>query len=285
MKISTIMLAITASVLLFVVSVAAIALDDGGSPYAFTSIQGETVEIYGGSGPYRHDSTYKAIAFRSFDWVSLVVAFPLFLLGIFLYRRRRLLGQLLLAALFTYLAYIYLIGFMGNAFNGLFLGWVALFSIGGFGLFLIVSEIDFPSLPQKLSGHFPGKPVAVYLFSVAAILTVQYLTEIFTAYLTGVPPASLDHYTTLELAGVEVGIMIPFHILGGVLLWRQKAWGYVLSTVLSFAAFVVFIALTISLFLSYFLYGQGDWVDIGIITGIAIVATAFSLVIFRQLND
>jgi len=174
---------------------------------------------------------------------------------------------------------------MGNAFNGLFLGWVALFSIGGFGLFLVISELDFPSLPQKLSGHFPGKPVAVYLFSVAAILTAQYLAEIFTAYLTGAPPASLDHYTTLELAGVELGIMIPLHILAGVLLWRQKAWGYVLSTVLAFAAFVVFIALTISLFLAYFLYGQGTWMDIGITTGIAIVASAFSLVIFRQLKE
>lgn len=285
MKIQMIMLAILASVLLFVVSITAIALDDGGSPYAFTSIQGETVEIYGGTGPYRHDSAYKAIAFRSFDWVSLVVAFPLFWLGIFLYRRGRLLGQLLLAALFTYLAYIYLIGFIGNAFNSLFLGWVALFSIGGFGLFLVISELDFPSLPQKLSGHFPGKPVAVYLFSVAAILTAQYLVEIITSYLAGVPPVSLDHYTTLELAGVELGIMIPLHILAGVLLWRQKAWGYVLSTILAFAAFVVFIALTISLFLSYFLYGQGTWMDIGITTGIAIVASAFSLVIFRQLQD
>ncbi len=285
MKIPTIMLAIMASILLFVVSVAAIALDDGGSPYVFTSVQGETVEIYGGAGPYRHDSAYKAIAFRSFDWVSLVVAFPLFLLGISLYRRGRLLGQFLLAALFTYLAYIYLIGFMGNAFNGLFLGWVALFSIGGFGLFLIVSEIDFPSLPQKLSGHFPGKAVAVYLFNVAAILMAQYLAEIFTACLAGAPPASLDHYTTLELAGVELGIMIPLHILAGVLLWRQKAWGYVLATVLAFAAFVVFIALTISLLLFYFLYGQGTWMDIGITTGIAIVASAFSFVIFRQLKD
>ena len=148
MKISTIMLAISASVLLFVVSVVAITLDDGGSPYTFTSIQGETVEVYGGAGPYRHDSTYKAIAFRSFDWVSLVVGLPLFLLGMFLYRRGRLVGQLLLAALFTYLAYIYLIGFMGNVFNGLFLGWIALFSIGCFGLFLIVPEIDIPSLPS-----------------------------------------------------------------------------------------------------------------------------------------
>ncbi|MBI5950036.1 MAG: hypothetical protein HY865_00130 [Chloroflexi bacterium] len=285
MKIQTIVLAVTASMLLFAVSVTVIAQDDGGSPYTFTSIHGETVEIYGGAGPYRHDSTYKAIAFCSFDWVSSVVAFPLFLLGIFLYRRGRLLGQLLLAALFTYLAYIYLIGFMGNAFNGLFLGWVALFSIGGFGLFLIVSEIDFPSLRQKLSGHFPGKPVAVYLFSVAAILTAQYLTEIFTAYLTGAPPVSLDHYTTLELAGVELGIMIPLHILSGVLLWRQKAWGYVLATILAFAAFVVFIALTISLFLTYFICEQGSWMDFGITTGIAIVASAFSLAIFRQLRD
>jgi len=277
-------LAIVASVLLFAVSLSAIALDDGGSPYSFTSIQGETVNIYGGLGPYRYDSAYKAIAFRSFDWVSLVVAFPLFWLGLFLYRRGRLLGQLLLAALFTYLAYIYLIGFMGNAFSGLFLGWVALFSMGGFGLFLIISELDFSSLPQKLSGHFPGKPVAIYLFSVAAILTAQYLAEITTAYLASAPPASLDHYTTLELAGVELGIMIPLHILAGAFLWQQKAWGYVLATVLAFAAFVVFIALTISLFLSYFLYGQGNWMDIGITTGIAIVAAVFSLVIFRQLK-
>ncbi len=278
-------LAVAASVLLFVVSITAIVLDDGGSPYSFTSIQGERVEIYGGAGPYCHDNVYKAIAFRSFDWVSLVVAFPLFWLGIFLYRRGRLLGQLLLAALFTYLAYIYLIGFMGNAFNGMFLGWVALFSLGGFGLFLVISELDFPSLSRKFSGHFPRKPVAVYLFSVAAILTAQYLAEIFTAYLAGVPPVSLDHYTTLELAGVELGIMIPLHILAGVFLWRQKAWGYVLATVLAFAAFVVFIALAISLFLSYFLYGQGNWMDIGITTGIAIVAAVFSLVIFRHLRD
>jgi hypothetical protein len=196
-----------------------------------------------------------------------------------------LLGQLLLASLFTYLAYIYLIGFMGNTFNGLFLGWVALFSVGGFGLALIISELDFSSLPQKLSGHFPGKPVAIYLFSVAVILTAQYLAEIITAYLDGVPPLSLDHYTTLELAGVELGIMIPLHILSGVLLWRQKALGYVLATVLAFAAFVVFIALTISLFLSYFLYGQGSWTDIGITTGITIVSAVFSLAIFRQLKE
>jgi hypothetical protein len=146
-------LAIAASALLLAVSLAAIVLDDGGAAYAFTSLQGEPVSVYSGHGPYRYDNTYKAIAFRSFDWVSLVIVFPLLLVALRLYQLRQLKGKLLLAASFTYLAYIYLIGFMGNAFNGLFLGWVALFSLGGFGLFKLVC-ISWPEC--SCGGKEPG---------------------------------------------------------------------------------------------------------------------------------
>jgi len=278
-------LAIAASMLLFVVSLAAILLDDGGSAYTFTSVQGETVNIYGGHGPYRYDNAYKAIAFRSFDWVSLVIVFPLFLVALRFYQRGQLKGRLLLAALFTYLAYIYLIGFMGNAFNSLFLGWVALFSLGCFGLFQVVSEINLPVLTQQLSGRFPVKPVAVYMLAVAAILSAQYLAEIFGAYMAGNPPTSLDHYTTLELAGLELGIMIPLHILAGLFLWRKNAWGYLLSTILAFAAAMVFIALSTSLLIPYFGSAHGDLADLAITLGITVVAAGFSLVIFRQIQD
>lgn len=278
-------LAIAASALLFVVSLAAIVLDDGGSTYMFTSAQGEIVNIYGGLGPYRYDTMYKAIAFRSFDWVSLVIVLPLFLAALRFYRRGQMKGRLLLAALFTYLAYIYLIGFMGNAFNGLFLGWVALFSLGWFGLFQVVSEINLPALPQQLTVGFPVKPVAVYMLAVAAILSAQYLAEIFGAYITGSPPSSLDHYTTLELAGLELGLMIPLHILAGLLLWRQNAWGYLLSTILAFAASMVFIALSISLLIPYFGPARGNLADLAITLSITIVAVGFSLAIFRQIRD
>ena len=278
-------LAIAASALLFVVSLASIVLDDGGSTYMFTSAQGEIVNIYGGFGPYRYDTTYKAIAFRSFDWVSLVIVLPLFLAALRFYRRGQMKGRLLLAALFTYLAYIYLIGFMGNAFNGLFLGWVALFSLGCFGLFQVVSEINLPALPQQFTVRFPVKPVAVYMLAVAAILSAQYLAEIFGAYITGSPPSSLDHYTTLELAGLELGIMIPLHILAGLLLWRRNAWGYLLSTILAFAASMVFIALSISLLIPYFGSARGNLADLAITLSITIVAAGFSLAIFRQIRD
>jgi hypothetical protein len=278
-------LSIAAIALLLTVSIIAIVLDDGGAPYRFISARGEAVDLYGGSGPYRYDNTYKAVMFRGFDWVNLVVVLPLFLLGLLLHRRGQLRGQSLLAALFAYLAYIYLIGVMGNAFNGMFLGWTALFSLGLFGLSLILADINLAALPQKLADSFPRKSVAIYLVIVGVILLAQYLAEIVTAYATSKPPASLDHYTTLELAALELGIMIPLHIIGGVSLWRREAWGYVLSAILTFTAFMVFIALSVSLLLLYVSYGQANLPDMAVTMMIALVAAGFSLAVFRQIRD
>ena len=79
--------------------------------------------------------------------------------------------------------------------------------------------------------------------------------------------------------------MIPLHLIRGVLLWRKKAWGYVIATLLVFASLMVFIALSVSLLLFYFGFGRGNLLDMGITFVIAVVATAFSLVIFTQVKD
>lgn len=279
------LLSVLAMILLLAASLTAILLDDGGDPYPFITPRGEQVEIYGGAGPYQFDNTYKAIAFRSFDWANLGVVLPLFVAGLWLYRRGKFRGQLLLAALFTYLVYIHLIGVMGNAFNALFLVWTALFSIGGIGLCLTLTQMDFAAVPAKLAGNFPRKSMAVYVLAVGLILLAQYSAEVIAAYTTGAPPASLDHYTTLELASLELGIMIPLHIIGGLALWRGKTWGYLAATVLAFTAFMVFIALCVSLLLFYVSFGRGDVLDMAITTAIAVVATGFSFVIFKRAQD
>jgi hypothetical protein len=159
------------------------------------------------------------------------------------------------------------------------------FSIGGIGLCLTLTQMDFATLPAKLASNFPRKSVAVYVLAVGLILLAQYLAEVIAAYTTGIPPASLDHYTTLELASLELGIMIPLHIIGGLALWRRQTWGYLAATVLAFAAFMVFIALSISLLLFYLSYGRGDLLDMAITLGIALVAAGFSFAIFARVKD
>ncbi|MBI5567945.1 MAG: hypothetical protein HY870_23815, partial [Chloroflexi bacterium] len=161
----------------------------------------------------------------------------------------------------------------------------ALFSIGLFGLFLTLADMDIASLPEKLATHFPRKSVSIYVVIVGVILLFQYLAEVLSAYATGGPPASLDHYTTLELASLELGIMIPLHLVGGVSLWRRKAWGYMISTLLAFTSAMVFVALSVSLLLFYFSFGRGDMFDMGITIAITVVAAGFSLVIFKRVKD
>jgi len=278
-------LSIAALVLLVAASVAAIVLDDGGRPYVFTSLRGEGVDVYGGQGIYQYDNVYKAFGVRSFDWANLVVVLPVGALGLVLYRRGQMRGRLILAAIFTYLAYIYLIGVMGNAFNVLFLVWTALFSIGLWGLFLTLVGLDISSVPEKLAKGFPRKGLSIYLVLLGAILFVQYLSEVISAYATSSPPASLDHYTTFELAAIELGIMVPLHIVGGVSLWKGKAWAYLVAILLAFTTAMVFIALSLSLLLYYFSFGKGSVPDMILTIAIAFVTVGFSLAAFRYVKD
>jgi hypothetical protein len=277
-------LSILAMALLLIASLAGIVSDDGGDPYTFTSLRGEDIEIYGGAGIYQNDSVYKAVMFRGFDWVGLLVCFPLLVLGMYLYRRDQLMGQLLLGGVFTYFAYIYLIGVMGNAFNVMFLVWTGLFSIGLFGLALVLKDLDVSALPGKLEPGFPCKGLAIYTIALGLFLPVPYLAQIIPAYTTASPPATLEIYTTLELAALEMGIMIPLHIVGGVLLWRREAWGYVISILLAFAAGMTFLALSVAQLMLYFSFQTGGLVEVIQMIVFAVIASGFSFVTYRRVG-
>ena len=270
--------------LLLTASLAGIISDDDGDLYTFTSLRGEEIEIYGGQSIYQNDSVYKAVMFRAFDWVGLLVCFPLFVLGIYQYQRGRLMGQLLLGGIFTYFAYIYLIGVMGNAFNAMFLVWTGLFSTGLFGSALVLKGLDVSSLPQRLESGFPRKGLSIYTVAFGLFLPIPYLAQIIPAYTTASPPATLEIYTTLELAALEIGIMIPLHIVGGMLLWRRKAWGYVISTLLAFAAGMTFTALSVAQLLLYFSFQTGGPVEIIQMIVFAVIASGFSLVTYRRVG-
>ncbi len=278
-------LTLLAMALVLAASVAAILTDDGGAPATVTSLRGEKIERYGGNGLYQNDSINKAVTFRGFDWANLVVCLPLAGLGIYLYRRGRLRGQLLLAAIFMYLAWNYVLGVMGNAYNNLFLVWTALFAIGIWGVFIIGADVDIRALPGVLGTRFPVKAVAIYLITLALFLFVQYAAEIINALVTGNPPVSLQMYTTLELAALELAVMIPLHVVGGVLLWRKNAWGYFLAILLAFTACMTFISLSVGQALLVFSLQRGSLPDVLIPIVLSVIAAGVSLIILMQVKD
>jgi len=271
--------------LILTASLAGIITDDGGDPYIFTSLQGEDVEVYGGEGIYKNDSVYKAVMFRGFDWVGLLIVFPLFIFGLFQYIRGRFRGRLLLGGIFTYLAYIYLIGVMGNIFNSMFLVWTSLYSVGIFGVIAILAGIDISAFSQKIKPSFPRKSLSIYAIALGIFLPIMYLIEIITAYAITSPPVKLEIYTTLELAALEIGIMAPLHILGGVLLWKKNVWGYILTIFLAFAASVTFAALSVAQILNFVTYQIGGIAEVIQMVVFAVIASGFSLAAFKHIED
>jgi hypothetical protein len=276
--------AFLALALLLAASLAGILLNDGGDPRTVESVRGEAVRLFGGAGIFRYDTVVKAVFFDGINRADLLLVSPLLAVLVFVYPRGGRLSRLLLASVFAYLAYFFLIGVAGNAFNELFLIWTLLFSAGLFGLGAVLLELDVRALAEDLRGRFPHRAFAVYLFALGGLLLVQYLTEVIGAYATRAPPASLGVYTTLELASLEIGIMVPLHVLGGVLLWKKQSGGYILAAVLVFTAAMAFINLSVGQYLLLAGYQTGSAMEL---TGLAVpaaVATGFSAFLFWNIR-
>ncbi len=265
-------------------SLTGILTDDGGAPYSFTSVHGQLVQIYGGGGVYRHDSVGKAMMARGFDWANLFLCLPALALGAFLYARGRVRGQVTLAAVFGYFAYNYLLGVLGNAWNGLFLVWTALYSAAILGLVITLAGIDRPALRAGVEATFPRKSFIAYMIALALVLLALYLSQIVGSLVTGQPPELLESYTTLELAALELGFMIPLHVLGAALLWRGNAWGYLIALPLAFTAAITFVALAIGQVLRQVAFGSVGHSGIAQAFAFALVASIVALVGLRRVK-
>ncbi|RPI26510.1 MAG: hypothetical protein EHM70_18955 [Chloroflexota bacterium] len=201
-----------------------------GSPFAFTTLHGQTVQMYG-QGLYRFDTFFKAPIFLGTDAIMLFMGVPLLLLSIFLYRGGSLRGGLLLVGLLTCFLYYSASMAFGAAYNRLFLLYVATFSASFFAFVLALTSIDLESLPGRISPRMPHRGIAVFMF-VAALSPLVWLVEAINALITGVVPAGLASYTTDITTVIDVGLIVPASILAGVLVLRRSAFGYPLAALL-----------------------------------------------------
>ncbi len=70
--------------------------------YAFTTLHEQS-----GQGIYRYDIALTPVGYRAADAVTLVLALPLLIISILLYRRSQLRGGLLLTGILAYFLYTY----------------------------------------------------------------------------------------------------------------------------------------------------------------------------------
>jgi hypothetical protein len=190
------------------------------------------VQIYG-QGLYRYDIPLTAVGFRAADAVTLVLAIPLLVISILLYRRGRLQGGLLLVGALAYFLYNYGSMAVGAAYNPLFLVYVALFSASLFGLVLSLTSFDLQALPSHFTAGLPRRSIGLFLVVSGMILLLVWLVlSIVPSLLQGTAPSVVASYTTFITGVMDIGVVAPALIVAGTLLLRRAPIGYLLASMM-----------------------------------------------------
>ncbi len=238
-----VMLSVLIAVLALVATGVGVFWQGSGQSFEFRTLRGETVLIQG-RGLYRFDTVSSAAQAIAQDVVTLAVGIPLLIVALVIFRRGTLRGKLLLSGTLAYFLYTYASYAFGASYNTLFLVYVALFTFSLCAFILTLMTIDVLTLPQHFSPRLPRQGIAIFLFAIGGFLLMAWLGRIVPSLVANQPPIGLESTTTLFIQVLDLGLIVPAAFLSGVLLWKQRAWGYLLASVVLVKGFTLGIAVS-----------------------------------------
>ena len=171
---------------------------------------------------------------RGTDVVILFVALPVLVLSMILARRGSLQTQLTWAGTLTYILYNAVIFAFANAFNPLFLLYVATLSLAFWSLVTLLTQVDVDSIRTHFSVKTPVRFFAGYLAVISLLFMMTWLKQIIPAMFDSAAPAFLAGtiMLTSPVHVLDLGFLLPLGFLGAVWLWQKKSWGYLLAGLL-----------------------------------------------------
>jgi len=235
----------TISILVLIIAViaagaASIGIFSSGGPgtYIYETIRGEAIEIYG-KGLYQHMSADVAIQGIAQDYVTLFLGIPLLLLTLWGARRGLVRSRLLLTGTLGYFFVTYLFYTVMAMYNALFLAYIVLLGASFFALIINLITFDSSRLKAAFSKKTPTRFVAGFLIFNTIAIALLWLSMIVPPLLDGsIYPAAVEHYTTLIVQGLDLGLLLPMGFVSAFLLLKKKAPGYLFT-----AVYVIFLAL------------------------------------------
>jgi hypothetical protein len=259
-----------------------------GMPHPFTTLHGQTVQLYG-QGLYRNDTILAAAGFKGGDVVTICIALPILIVSFWLYQRGSLRGGLLLTSILTYFLYVGATATFAIEFNSMFLVYVALLSVSLFAFIRAITSLDMRALAEQVAPRLPQRGVATFMFVAGFGTFFLWMSEVVGPLLTGTVPTNLGPYTTMYTHGFDSAVITPAAVLTGVLVLQRRPVGYLLTAPLLVLCTIIGITVigqTISQTLAGLVFPIG--VYIGMI-GSWIVMGAFAvwlaIMFFRSVSE
>lgn len=210
----------------------------GSGAFEYQSIRQQTVTIYG-RGLYQHMSAEVAVQGIAQDYVTLFIGIPLLLIALYFAGKNSLKGRFLLAGTLGYFWVTFLFYTCMAMYNFMFLGYVALLGLSFFALALTLLSFNLNDLPARFAPVTPVKFVGGFLLFNSFSITFLWLSVILPPLLNGsIYPVQLEHYTTLIVQGLDLGLLLPLAFVAAILFLKRTQWGFLLAPV-----YIIFLAL------------------------------------------
>lgn len=185
-------------------------------------------------GLYRRDTVWASSQLRGNDLVTLAVAVPLLIVALVLAERGSAGARLVRLGSLAYMVYNYAFYLFGAAFNEFFLIYVAVFSLSLGALILGLAAVDAAAVARLFRERTPVKWIAGYMVFIAAFLGFHWAFRTLGFLATGRIPQDIQNsgLPTAIVYAIDLSLLVPALSSVAVLLWKRRAWGYVLGTVL-----------------------------------------------------
>lgn len=179
-------------------------------------------------------------AFVPTDVAKLCIGLPILLSSIWLARRGKLIGLLLWPGTLLYVLYSSIIFVFAMPLSWFFLLHLILVMLSFFTMAALITNIDDQAVGQQLIGKVPEKLGGGILAGLGIPFLMLASGVMINAVINQTP------LTTTEFALQTADFLItPTWIIGGTLLWRRNALGYVVGTGLLFQASMLMVSLLI----------------------------------------
>ena len=199
--------------------------------------------------------------------------------------RGSLRGRLLLAGTLGYFLVTYLFYLVMGTYNAMFLVYALLLATSFFAFAGVLLGFDLATLPGRFAAGAPARGAGIFLIANAAAIGLLWLGIVVPPLLDGtVIPVQVEHYTTLVVQGLDLGLLLPLAVVAGALLIRRRPLGFLLAPVYLVFLTLLMTALTAKI-VAMGMLGYEIVPVVFIIPTLTVVAGVFAVRLLRAITD
>jgi len=183
---------------------------------------------------YASEATSFATQGRAQDLVTLFWVVPVFGAALYYERKGMFVARVAWLGVLLYFTYTYLMASVGLAYNFLFLLYVTIYGTSLALLVVGLCCIRSEDIGWRFSYRFQRRGTAIFSIAIGILIALLWLADIIRSLASGTPPPQLSEAVTQSLVvqAMDLGIIMPLSVIGGLLLWRSVPIGYVLSGII-----------------------------------------------------